>query len=1076
MRDLGNFSARRKSARRAVEADVFRPAVGAVRLSLLLLLSPVAAQAGAAASVDDLTGPWHLVVDDYPVISRTNVARTYHAFEKYANNPVLVAEYPWEDLVYLYGTVLPNETRTGYRMWYHTLRPDDTNNDGSLELYATSTDGIQWAKPILNLRSWHGSTANNMFFTRPTAGGMTSVMHTPWEPDTNQLYQLMNFDSGGFYGAWSPDGIHITDAPNNPVFTGGSDVGQFCWDPHTQLYRGYVKNSWYDWNGRKRRAVALTTTTNIASWPQESLILWPDAYDDRWIIPGSVQRTHFYGLSAFAYESMYIGFLWIFRATELDGEMPGYLIGPCFVELVSSHDGVHWTRQEGTRPPILALGPNGAWDDGMVFTARAPIVEGDTIKLWYGGFDQVHGSSLKTTTGSIGLATLRKDGFASLDAGATAGTIATRPLGGADGALQLNYRAVGGSLKVEVLDENNAVVPGYSEADCVALTGDSVAETVVWTAHSTLPAGASRISLRFMLQNASVYSFMAGQSAVLVDVPFITGQPANRTVAQGGMASFTVVVSAVSPLSYQWRKNEVNLTDGGHYSGCGTATLTIAGADIADAALYRCVVTNVHGSVVSSPASLTVVSNAVGSVTLISIPTLAGDVVNEGRAITPDGRYVAGLSGTNHGFLYDSLSNRLVRPVSSDSAAARIATGVAYRTDTNQAPPRAQLVVSGLAASNGRFTAWMTAVGGVTWSGMVQYATATKKPTVPVANGLAGTLSDTFYTIWTDQGTGSGDNWGLRVGKCSGPWPMTPVWNQKDVGKPDTCQMNGVAGNGRAVGWRRSGNTGAYINYVADWQSAAGPTLWYPNGLDGTTAGQALAVNSDGTVIFGMSPRVLAGATNNCGYKAVLDAAYPGPAAQLSTSMLPNFPDTGGSANLATPYGSSPDGQYAVGANYRGATERAVLWDTSHANPTNWTVTDLTDLALAHGASGIFARLARGHSIATNTAGNLVITGVGLDTNSPANTRAFVMSLLRPAPLVIPRPTVSITGLHPTGYNFSFLSVAHPGVMYYLEYSTNLPPLTGWTAIGAAPGNGGMTSIDDPSPSDSRRFYRIRVQ
>jgi hypothetical protein len=1040
-------------------------------LALVLLLCPVSPKAWAAVSVDDLTGPWHLLVDDYPVLSRANVARTYHAFQKYTNNPVLVADQPWEGLVYLYGTVLPNETRTGYRMWYHTLRPSDTNNDGSLELYATSTDGIHWTKPILNLRSWHGSTANNMFFTRATAGGMTSVMYTPWDPNTNQLYKLMNFDSGGFYGAWSPDGIQITDAPNNPVFTGGSDVGQFSWDPHTQLYRGYVKNAWYDWNGLKRRAVALTTTTNIASWPQESLILWPDAYDDRWIIPGSVQRTHFYGLSAFAYESMYVGFLWIFRATELDGEMPGYLIGPCFVELVSSHDGVHWTRQEGTRPPILALGPNGAWDDGMVFTARAPIVEGDTIKLWYGGFDQVHGSSLKTTTGSIGLATLRKDGFASLDAGATNGAILTKPLTNTSGALQVNYRALGGSLKVEVLDENNTVLPGYSQADCVALTGDSVTQTVAWATHTALPAGAPRMSLRFILQNASLYSFMAGQSAALVDVPTLTQQPASQTIAPGGTASFTVGASAISPLSYQWQKNQVNLSNGGHLLGCTTSTLTISSAASADVAAYRCVVTNAYGNAISSPATLAVVSNIFGMVAVIPIPLLAGDANNEARAITPDGRYVVGLSGTNNGFFYDSVSNRVVRPVSSDGPAAQIVTGVGYRTDLNA---QQEVVASGISA--GWFTVWMTANGGVTWSPRVSVAPI-KKTVVPVANGLAGTSSDVFYSVWMDEGPNTThDNWAIYIDQFSGAWPMTPEVSSKSIGKPATAAMDSICSKGRAVGWQKAIATNASLSYVADFNGAASTLArWNVYGLDGTTTGEAFSVSADGTVVFGMSPLVVGGATNNYGYKVLFNATFPGPATQLSTNQLPNFPDTTGSPNLATPYGCSADGKYAVGMNYRGI-EKAVLWDTSHSNPTNWTITDLTDLAVASGSQGIFGRLARAYSIGTNAAGNLVITGVGYDSNSPANTRAFLMTVSPPSSVAISRPTVTISGSYAAGFTFNFVSVASSSVMYYLECTTNLPGLSNWSTIAATPGTGGVTSLSDPDPPDSRRFYRIRAQ
>jgi hypothetical protein len=568
---------------------------------------------------------------------------------------------------------------------------------------------------------------------------------------------------------------------------------------------------------------------------------------------------------------------------------------------------------------------------------------------------------------------------------------------------------------------------------------------------------------------------MAGPSAGLVDVPTISQQPASRVIPPGGSTTFAVAASAISPLAYQWQKNQVNLADGGHYAGCATSTLRVAGADSADVATYRCVVTNASGQATSSPATLAVISDAYASLSLIQIPRLAGDMSNEARALTPDGRYVAGLSGTNNGFFYDSVSNTVVRPVSSDGTAAQILTGVGYRTDSNQVPPQAQIVLAGLAASNGRFTAWMTANRGATWGSLVQYPLVTKKPTLPAANSLAGNASDVFYAIWTDEGTGGTDNWGLRVGRGTGAWPLAPFWTQKDVTKADTCQMNAVASNGRAVGWRRNGTTLAYANYVADWQNAAGPVIWNTSGLDGTTAGQAMAVSANGTAIFGLSPLVSGGATNNHGYKAGFNATYPGPATQLSTSRLPNFPDTAGSVNLAIPYGCTADGRYAVGMSYRGL-EKAVIWDTGNANPTNWTVTDLTDLAVASGSPGIFARLARAYSIGTNSAGSLVIAGVGYDTNSPAGTRAFLMTVSPPTAPVIFRPSVTISGSYADGYTFSFLSAASSSVMYYLDYTTNVPALSGWTRVGATPGNGGMTRISDPGPSDARRFYRIRAQ
>jgi len=201
--------------------------------------------------------------------------------------------------------------------------------------------------------------------------------------------------------------------------------------------------------------------------------------------------------------------------------LEGYQIGPIFDELVSSHDGVHWTREEGDRPPILGLGGANAWDAGMVFTPRAPVVEGNTIKLWYGGFKNHHDTALNKQQSAIGLATLRKDGFASLDAGATTGTILTKPFVNTGGALLLNYHTntSGGWVKVEALDENTNVLSGYSQADCVPLTGNSTTEAVTWAGYSELPAGQQFLRLRFLLQNASVYSFMVGSNAALVEVP-----------------------------------------------------------------------------------------------------------------------------------------------------------------------------------------------------------------------------------------------------------------------------------------------------------------------------------------------------------------------------------------------------------------------------------------------------------------------------------------------------------------------------------------------------------------------------
>jgi len=88
--------------------------------------------------------------------------------------------------------------------------------------------------------------------------------------------------------------------------------------------------------------------------------------------------------------------------------------------------------------------------------------------------------------------------------------------------------------------------------------------------------------------------------------PSITQQPTSQSVIAGGIASFSVAAAGSGTLYYQWQKNLSNLSNGGHYSGATTTTLTITGTDTNDAANYRCIVTNAFGSTNSAVASLIV--------------------------------------------------------------------------------------------------------------------------------------------------------------------------------------------------------------------------------------------------------------------------------------------------------------------------------------------------------------------------------------------------------------------------------------------------------------------------------------
>ena len=89
--------------------------------------------------------------------------------------------------------------------------------------------------------------------------------------------------------------------------------------------------------------------------------------------------------------------------------------------------------------------------------------------------------------------------------------------------------------------------------------------------------------------------------------PVITSHPQNLPVCNGGTGSFHIGAVGGGVLNYQWQKNQVNLTNGGHYSGATTTTLVITGTDSGDVASYRCTVTNTDGSATSNEAALTLV-------------------------------------------------------------------------------------------------------------------------------------------------------------------------------------------------------------------------------------------------------------------------------------------------------------------------------------------------------------------------------------------------------------------------------------------------------------------------------------
>jgi glucose/arabinose dehydrogenase len=82
--------------------------------------------------------------------------------------------------------------------------------------------------------------------------------------------------------------------------------------------------------------------------------------------------------------------------------------------------------------------------------------------------------------------------------------------------------------------------------------------------------------------------------------PAIVTQPVSQTVTAGQPVTFSVTATGTAPLSYQWQRNNANIT------GATSASYSIANTQASHAGTYRVIVSNAAGSVTSSNATLTV--------------------------------------------------------------------------------------------------------------------------------------------------------------------------------------------------------------------------------------------------------------------------------------------------------------------------------------------------------------------------------------------------------------------------------------------------------------------------------------
>jgi hypothetical protein len=479
-----------------------------------------------------------LFVDDF-LIAETSLTRVYHQAQYHPETPVLKPDKPWEttergpaSMVFSDGVWYDPADRL-FKMWYMAGYTEGT-------AMATSRDGIHWEKPTFDV------VAGTNIVMR-TRRGSTIVWLDSEEANPGRRFKMFRQVFGRpptFALHFSPDGIHWSDT----VALSGSakDRSTLFWNPFRKVWvfslkeeMSYVRGDLpQPQNGRMRRYHEHPSIVDGMDWVRSTLPAWvgADALDPR--REDLKLPAQLYNLDAVAYESLIIGLFTIFRGEPKDRAKPNELVAGY------SRDGFHWYRPD-RRALIPVSERHGDWNWGNVQSAGGVmLVVGDQLYFYVSGRAGVNGSE-DSGVCTTGLATLRRDGFASMraPAGGAGGTLTTRVVRFSGSRLFVNA-AVRGELRAEVLDEAGRVIAPYSAERCEVVRGDKTLIAVRWKDGEDLSELHGKpLRLRFHLRDGDLYSFWVS--------PNVSG--ASRGYVGAGGPGFTGPRDTVGVEAYRGR-------------------------------------------------------------------------------------------------------------------------------------------------------------------------------------------------------------------------------------------------------------------------------------------------------------------------------------------------------------------------------------------------------------------------------------------------------------------------------------------------------------------------------------------
>lgn len=482
-------------------------------MKLVFLCSLLFAFNLAPAQVINLGNGRELFVDN-KVVDQTSLKKVIYQPRYYHQNPILSADRKWEFNVKgdpyaapFSGGVWFDEKDNKFKMWYSA---GGGKKEGLITCYAESKDGKDWIKPLLDV-------VPNTNIVDTTEQDCVSVLLDKFESDSTKRYKmfLMAFNSPSSVSMqlkYSSDGIHWskTVALSGEIY----DRCGVYYDPFKKEYVLSLKTI-----GKYRRSrnylshkdpellVSLAHRT-FDKTSDKFIRYWFNAEDDDPRHPLFPEiRPQIYNHEAMPYEGLTLGYFTIWQGPENNVCDQLKIQKRNEVLIGWSRDGFNWNRENKQR--FFPVSPNkNAWNAANIQSTNGnPIIVGDSLYFYMSGrYDNPQWASNFST----GLATLRRDGFASLKSEGNKGYLLTKAL-----RIEGNYLFVNanvpqkGSLRVEVLDADGKVLKKYTEAECIPMKENSTKYKIRWKNEENLHLlKNTQVRFKFYLsKDAELYSF-----------------------------------------------------------------------------------------------------------------------------------------------------------------------------------------------------------------------------------------------------------------------------------------------------------------------------------------------------------------------------------------------------------------------------------------------------------------------------------------------------------------------------------------------------------------------------------------